>query len=51
MKTLIKLVNGKEVSRKTGYTNETNANNAGGSWLNDCTVHLEERKLRTTKIE
>jgi len=50
MKTLVKLNNGIEVSRKSGYANETNANNAAMSWLNDCTVHAEERKSRTIKI-
>jgi hypothetical protein len=50
MKTLIRLENGIEVSRKTGYANTTNAKNAGGSWLNDCTVHSEIRKNRTVKI-
>ena len=47
MKTLIKLVNGKEVARKSGYANLENATNAGNSWKNDCTIHGEVRKTRT----
>lgn len=39
MKTLIKLVNGKEVSKKSGYANLENANNAGNSWKRDCRIH------------
>lgn len=50
MKTLIKFFDGKEVSRKDGYANETDANNAAGSWLRDCTVHRLERERRTVKI-
>jgi len=49
-KTLIRLENGIEVSRKSGYANTTDAENAGGSWLNDCTVHAEIRKNTTVKI-
>lgn len=47
MKTLIKLVNGKEVARKSGYANLENATNAGNSWKNDCRVHGLERQTRT----
>ena len=50
MKTLIKLVNGQEVSRKVGYATEENATNAANSWLNDCTVHSEIRKNRSFEI-
>ena len=50
MKTLIKLVNGKEVTRKDGYKNLENATNAGYSWLRDCTVHKLERENRSVKI-
>lgn len=50
MKTLIKLVDGKEVERKSGYENEQNANNAGQSWKRDCTVHGNERKKRAFKV-
>jgi len=50
MKTLIRLENGIEVSRKAGYANTTNAEHAGLSWLNDCTVHAEIRKNRTVKV-
>ena len=50
MKTLVKFINGKEIGRKSGYANETDANNAAGSWLRDCTVHAVERQNRTVKI-
>jgi hypothetical protein len=50
MKTLIKLVNGKEVARKSGYANEENAINAGNSWLRDCIVHAEIRKDRSIEV-
>jgi len=50
MKTVIKLKNGKEVSRKNGYSNLDNARNAGNSWLRDCTVHAEIRKERSIEI-
>jgi hypothetical protein len=50
MKTLIRLENGIEVLRKLGYANTTDAENAGGSWLNDCTVKAEIRKNRTIRI-
>lgn len=50
MKTVIKLVNGKEVSRKSGYSNIENATNAGNSWLRDCTIHAEVRKNRSIEI-
>ena len=39
MKTLVKLVNGKEISRKSGYANLENATNAGNSWKRDCREH------------
>lgn len=47
MKTLIKLVNGKEVSRKSGYANLENANNAGNSWKRDCRIHKNELDTRS----
>jgi len=47
MKTVVKLVNGTEVARKSGYANLENATNAGNSWKNDCTVHGEIRKNRS----
>jgi len=47
MKTLIKLVNGKEVSRKDGYANSVNANNAGNSWARDCRIHKNELDTRS----
>lgn len=50
MKTLIKFINGKEVSRKYGYKNETDANNAAGSWLCDCTIHAKIRENWSVKI-
>jgi hypothetical protein len=50
MKTLIKLVNGQEVSRKSGYLTVENAENAGNSWLRDCTIHSEIRKNRSVEI-
>ena len=36
MKTLIRLENGTEVSRKSGYATLENATNAGNSWSRDC---------------
>jgi hypothetical protein len=50
MKTLIKLVNGKEVSRKSGYKTEQDAINAGNSWLRDCTIHKTILNTRSVKI-
>lgn len=50
MKTLIKKVRGKEVSRKSGYKTEQDALNAAGSWMNDCTVHSTERVDRSTEV-
>lgn len=47
MKTLIKLVNGIEVSRKSGYANLENANNAGNSWKRDCRIHKNELDKRS----
>ena len=47
MKTLIKLVNGTEVSRKSGYANLENANNAGNSWKRDCRIHKNELDARS----
>jgi len=47
MKTLIKLVNGKEVTRKDGYANLENATNAGNSWKRDCRVHKNELNTRS----
>jgi len=50
MKTLIRLVNGQEVSRKDAYSNEIKATNAGNSWVRDCRIHAEVRKERSFKI-
>ena len=50
MKTLIKLVNGTEVSRKSGYANYENAQHAGLSWTRDCTVHARLRDNRSVLI-
>jgi hypothetical protein len=47
MKTLVKLVNGTEVARKSGYATLENATNAGNSWKRDCTVHGLERQTRS----
>lgn len=47
MKTLVKLENGKEVSRKSGYSNLENATNAGNSWKKDCRVHKTELDKRS----
>ena len=47
MKTLVKLVNGKEIERKSGYANLENANNAGNSWKRDCRVHKNELDTRS----
>ena len=46
MKTLVKFVDGKEVSRKAGYANIENATNAGNSWKRDCTMHKNELNKR-----
>ena len=50
MKTLVRLVDGKEVSRKSGYSNETNAEHAGISWTRDCTVHAKIRENRNFTV-
>lgn len=50
MRTLVKLVNGKEVARKEYLTFES-ATNAGNSWTRDCTVDQNIRKERTFIIE
>jgi len=50
MKTLIKLVNGKEVARKE-YANLEAATNAGNSWTRDCTVDQNIRKERSFLVE
>lgn len=47
MKTLIKLVNGTEVSRKSGYATLENATNAGNSWKRDCRIHKNELDTRS----
>ena len=47
MKTLVKLVNGKEVSRKSDYANLENANNAGNSWKRDCRINKNELDARS----
>ena len=49
MKTLIRLVNGKEVSRKEYATIEA-ATNAGNSWTGDCTVDQNIRKKRSFEV-
>ena len=46
MKTLVRLVKGKEVSRKEYATIEA-ATNAGNSWTGDCTVDQNIRKERS----
>ena len=50
MKTLVRLVNGKEVSRKSGYSNEAAATNSGNSWKLDCTIHAKIRENRSFVI-
>ena len=47
MKTLVRLVDGKEISRKSEYSNEEAATNAGNSWKLDCTIHAKKRENRT----
>jgi len=47
MKTLVRLIDGKEVSRQPRYLNEEAATNAGNSWKLDCTVHVKIREKRT----
>ncbi|WP_444647725.1 hypothetical protein ACSLMO_13355 [Flavobacterium columnare] len=47
MKTLVKLVNGQEVFRKSGYASLENATNAGNSWKRDCRVHKNELDTRS----
>ena len=49
MKTLVRLVNGKEVSRKEYATIEA-ATNAGNSWTGDCTVDQNIRKKRSFEV-
>ena len=50
MKTLVRFLNGKEVSRKSGYSNESAATNAGNSWKLDCTIHAKIRENRSFVI-
>ena len=50
MKTLVRLLNGKEISRKSGYSNEAAATNAGNSWKLDCTIHAKIRENRSFLI-
>lgn len=50
MKTLIKLVNGTEVSRKSGYKTFQDAQNAAWSWTGDCRIHKNERETFSFKI-
>ena len=49
MKTLVRLVKGKEVSRKEYATIEA-ATNAGNSWTGDCTVDQNIRKKRSFEV-
>ena len=49
MKTLVRLVNGKEVMRKENATIEA-ATNAGNSWMRDCTVDQNIRKKRSFEV-
>ena len=49
MKTLVRLVNGKEVMRKEYATIEA-ATNAGNSWTGDCTVDQNIRKKRSFEL-
>ena len=49
MKTLVRLVKGKEVSRKEYATIEA-ATNAGNSWTGDCTVDQNTRKERSFEV-
>ena len=49
MKTLVRLVNGKEVTRKEYATIEA-ATNAGNSWTGDCTVDQNIRKKRSFEV-
>ena len=49
MKTLVRLVNGKEVMRKEYATIEA-ATNAGNSWTGDCTVDQNIRKKRSFEV-
>ena len=48
-KTLVRLVNGKEVTRKEYATIEA-ATNAGNSWTGDCTVDQNIRKKRSFEV-
>ena len=50
MKTLVRFVAGKEISRKSGYSNEEAATNAGNSWKLDCTIHAKTRENRTFTV-
>ena len=49
MKTLVRLVNGKEETRKEYATIEA-ATNAGNSWTGDCTVDQNIRKKRSFEV-
>ena len=46
----IRKVNGVEIASNKEYATFESANNAGNSWLNDCTVHAEVRKGYTFEI-
>ena len=49
---IIKKVNGSSINQinpKT-YSTKEDAINAGNSWLRDCTVHVERRKLRGFEV-
>ena len=46
---LVRLVKGKEVSRKEYATIEA-ATNAGNSWTRDCTVDQNTRKERSFEV-
>ena len=49
---IIKKVNGSSINQinpKT-YSTKEDAINAGNSWLRDCTVHAERRKLRGFEV-
>lgn len=49
---IIKKVNGLEINQVNpkNYEKKEDAINAGNSWLKDCTIHAEIRKLRGFEV-
>ena len=49
---IIKRVYGEEINQVNAktYATKEDANNAGNSWLRDCTIHAEIRKGRNFEV-